>query len=73
MQAVPWGFAMASFTAPATTAHFDMSGKKIKVAGKENPSPREMDELEFDVDDNGNILVKFVDFYTGIHEKKPKL
>ncbi len=60
------------FHCPCHNSAFDMEGNKVDVAGKKNPSPREMDQLEFRIED-GNIKVKFEDYYTGIHDKKPKL
>ena len=62
-----------AFLCPCHNSAFDLAGERVDLPGKENPSPRPMDRLECKVDESGNILVDFQDFYTGIHEKKPKL
>lgn len=61
------------FHCPCHNSAFDLNGQKIDLPGKENPSPRPMDSLPYRIDDQGNILVQFMNFYTGIAEKKPKV
>jgi menaquinol-cytochrome c reductase iron-sulfur subunit len=63
------------FFCPCHNSAFDVSGKKRDVAGRENPSPRDLDTLEVDADKlaQGEIWVEYVDFYTGQHEKKRKI
>lgn len=71
-EAIPEGF----YHCPCHNSAFSRDGEKLVRAGKENPSPRSLDTLEVDQDrlaESGEIWVKFMDFYTGIHEKKPKI
>ncbi len=63
----------SEFRCPCHNSAFDVNGQKIALAGKENPSPRPMDRLEYKVDDEGNIYVQFVNYYTGIHDKVEKI
>ena len=61
---------------PCHNSSFDLNGDKIDMPGKKNPSPRSLDKLEFDTDklsEQNEIWVKYLDYYTGIHEQKPKL
>ncbi|MFT5522620.1 MAG: menaquinol-cytochrome c reductase iron-sulfur subunit [Pirellulaceae bacterium] len=61
---------------PCHNSSFNLDGEKIDQPGKENPSPRALDRLEYDekkFSDQSEIWVKYVDYYTGIHEQKPKL
>ena len=62
-----------SFHCPCHNSAFTLEGGKMDVGGAENPSPRDMDELDAQVDSNGDVWVKYEDYYTGIHEKKAKL
>jgi len=62
------------YKCPCHNSAFNVAGEKVDLPGKENPSPRPMDTLR--VDDqklaaSGEIWVEFLNFYTGIHEKKP--
>ena len=63
---------------PCHNSEFELSGAKRSVGGKDNPSPRPLDRLEIstkpvDGDESGNvdIYVRFMEFYTGIHDKTP--
>jgi len=63
------------FLCPCHNSMFELDGSKIDAAGRANPSPRKLDELEIDADlleDTGEILVRFVDYYPGQHEQIPK-
>lgn len=62
-----------AFHCPCHNSAFAISGDKLDVGGAENPSPRDMDALEAEVDASGNVWVRYEDYYTGIHEKKAKL
>lgn len=64
------------YKCPCHNSAFNVEGERVDLPGKENPSPRPLDTLE--VDDqklaaSGEIWVKFLNFYTGIHDKKAKL
>lgn len=63
------------FFCPCHNSAFDAMGKKREVAGRENPSPRDLDTLEVDEEKlaKGEIWVTYVDFYTGQHEKIKKI
>lgn len=61
---------------PCHNSSFDLEGERIDRPGKDNPSPRPMDELAVDqekLENDGEIWVEFKDFYTGIHEQKVKI
>jgi Rieske Fe-S protein len=64
-----------AYHCPCHNSSFDINGQKLNQPGKDNPSPRDMDTLEVDADrlQRGEIWVKFVDFYTGIEDKRPKI
>ncbi len=63
------------FFCPCHNSAFDATGAKRDIPGRENPSPRDLDTLKVDEEKlaNGEIWVEYVDFYTGQHEKKPKI
>ncbi len=65
----------AAYHCPCHNSSFDLNGQKVDRPGKENPSPRPMDVLEVDPGKlaQGEIWIKYQDYYTGIEEKKPKL
>ncbi len=66
----------AAFHCPCHNSSFNLDGsQRESVAGRENPSRRGLDELEVDPDQlaEGEIWVEFMNFYTGIAEKKAKL
>ena len=60
---------------PCHNSAFNKVGKQVDLPGKENPSPRPMDELKVHqemLEENGEIWIAFQNFHTGIHEKKAK-
>lgn len=64
------------YKCPCHNSAFNIDGEKVDLPGKENPSPRTLDTLDVDGEklaSTGEIWVKFLNFYTGIHEKKAKL
>jgi Rieske Fe-S protein len=56
------------FLCPCHEARFDLAGKQLEESSR---SPRPMDELEVEINDNA-VSVKFVNFRTGIPEKVPE-
>lgn len=61
-----------AYHCPCHNSAFNLDGtKRVSQSGRENPSPRDMDSLAFEVRD-GEIWVEFKNFYTGKHEKTPK-
>lgn len=63
----------AAFHCPCHNSAFNIDGSKRNLPGAENPSPRDLDSLKVKVDDNGDIWIRYVDYYTGIHEQREKL
>jgi menaquinol-cytochrome c reductase iron-sulfur subunit len=64
------------YKCPCHNSAFGLDGQKVDLPGKDNPSPRPLDALVVDGEklaSSGEIWVQFLNFYTGIHEKKPKL
>jgi Rieske Fe-S protein len=64
-----------AFACPCHNSAFNLDGtKSTSSSGRENPSPRGMDSLEVDADKlaENEVWVRFVNFYTGQHEKIPK-
>jgi Rieske Fe-S protein len=64
-----------SFRCPCHNSSFDLDGTKtVSRSGRENPSPRSLDELVVDPEllNQGEIWVEFKNFYTGIEDKTPK-
>ena len=66
-----------AFHCPCHNSAFNLDGSKLKSkSGRSNPSPRPLDSLEVDPvrlgGENPEIWVKYQNFYTGKHEKKPK-
>jgi len=57
------------FYCPCHVAFFDLNGVRL---GETSDSPRDMDALEVQVEDDGKVLVKFENFVTGTAEKKSK-
>ena len=51
---------------PCHAAHFDLNGVRL-----DEVSPRDLDTLEVQVEEDGKVLVKFENFIIGIAEKKP--
>ena len=61
------------FRCPCHNSSFNLDGSKlVSESGRENPSPRDMDSLEYELRDEGEIWVEFKNFYTGKPEKKEK-
>lgn len=61
-----------AFNCPCHNSSFELDGsKRTAESGRENPSPRGLDTLEYEVKD-GNVLVAFQNFYTGREHKVPK-
>jgi Rieske Fe-S protein len=66
----------SAFNCPCHNSAFNLDGsKRVSQSGRENPSPRPLDSLAVDAQmlAQGEIWVEFVNFYTGIAEKKPKV
>jgi menaquinol-cytochrome c reductase iron-sulfur subunit len=64
------------FVCPCHNSSFDLSGaKQVSLSGRENPSPRGLDSLEVDPERlaQGEVWIRFMEFYTGRAEKIPKL
>ncbi len=65
-----------AFHCPCHNSAFDLDGSKlVSESGRNNPSPRPLDSLEVDparLEKDQEVWVKFQNFYTGKHEKKPK-
>jgi menaquinol-cytochrome c reductase iron-sulfur subunit len=55
------------FKCPCHNSSFEIDGKMIP---KGNPSPRNMDSLKYQLND-GQVYVKYQNFYTGRTEKQP--
>ena len=55
------------FYCPCHTAHFDQNGGRIDAV---SPSPRDLDSLDTEKDDQGNVFVKFQNFAFGVAEKR---
>lgn len=53
---------------PCHNSSFDLEGKR----DAKSPSPRDLDSLECEVGDDGQVWVKYQDFKTGDLHKKPK-
>ena len=58
----------ATFKCPCHSSQFALDGQRIPPT----PSPRGMDSLEVRVNENDEILVKYVSYLTGIEERKQK-
>ncbi|WP_145056063.1 QcrA and Rieske domain-containing protein [Lignipirellula cremea] len=60
------------FACPCHNSEFELDGSKVK--GKSNPSPRPLDALEVDPEKLklGEVWVKFINYYPGIHDLVPK-
>ena len=57
-----------TFNCPCHSSQFDLDGRRIRPT----PSPRGMDPLEVRVNENDEILVKYVSYLTGTEERKQK-
>ncbi len=61
----------AAFHCPCHNSSFALDGKRVPRPGKSNPSPRDLDELDYRVID-GQLWVQYQEFYTGRPEKVAK-
>ena len=64
-----------AFLCPCHNSSFDKDGKKMDLSGRSNPSPRGLDKLEVNQDKlarDGEVWVKYLNYYTGRKEMKPK-
>jgi len=65
------------FHCPCHNSSFELDGsKRVSHSGRENPSPRDLDKLQVDQDkleENEEVWVEFVNFYTGKEYQKRKL
>lgn len=66
--AVNWEPSRSAFHCPCHGSEFDPTGQRTESAGKQNPAPRAMDKLEWKIE-NGNLMVRYQRFVTGIGEK----
>lgn len=57
------------FFCPCHGASFDLSGKRLDAT---SPSPRDLDTLDVEIRDAGDVWVKFQDFQTGTSAKVAK-
>jgi len=57
------------FFCPCHIASFDLSGKRLDET---SPSPRDLDTLDAEVRDGGEVWVTFQNFRTGIPQKVPE-
>jgi Rieske Fe-S protein len=67
-------FRNGGFHCPCHNSSFQADGTKLGQSGKENPSPRPLDSLDVDPEmlAQGEVWIKFQNFYTGREEKTPK-
>lgn len=61
-----------AFHCPCHNSSFNFDGQREARPGKKNPSPRDLDQLEYKVVD-GDVWIEFKDFYTGREEKTAKI
>lgn len=57
------------FLCPCHGSHFEVSGSRIEAGDEPNPSPRDMDPLEWKID-SGELLVRYQRFKTGTGERE---
>ena len=65
-----------TYDCPCHNSSFNADGTKlVSQSGRENPSPRNLDDLVVDGQKLGDneVWVEFMNFYTGHDEKKPKV
>jgi len=61
-----------TYNCPCHNSAFNLDGSKLTAdSGRENPSPRDLDSLDFNIQD-GYVWVKFQNFYTGREHKEAK-
>jgi Rieske Fe-S protein len=56
------------FLCPCHGSHFSLNGARLEAGGEPNPSPRDMDTLEWKVD-GGQLYVSYERFRTGEKER----
>ncbi len=63
-----------AFHCPCHNSSFAVDGTQLDQPGKENPSPRDLDQLDIDADrlKAGEVWVRFVNYYTGTEDKVEK-
>ncbi len=61
-----------AYHCPCHNSSFKLDGSKLDVGGSTNPSPRPLDKLDVKVDDDNNVYIRYVDYYTGKHDKIEK-
>lgn len=66
--AVDYRSGQQAYHCPCHNSSFDLKGKR----DAKSPSPRNLDSLECEVSDDGQVWVKYEDFKTGDVHKKPK-
>ena len=65
-----------AFLCPCHNSSFGKDGKKMDLSGRSNPSPRGLDKLEVNQDKlarDGEVWVKYLNYYTGRKDMKPKI
>jgi Rieske Fe-S protein len=62
------------FTCPCHDGQFHCDGTKVARPGYENPAPRGMDSLDFEIDprDQDTFLVRYQNFYQARAKKEPR-
>ena len=65
---VSFADATNTYDCPCHNSKFDIDGGRIDPT----PSPRDMDALDVEVSENGEVMVKYTSFYTGKHDRKEK-
>jgi menaquinol-cytochrome c reductase iron-sulfur subunit len=68
-------FTGAAFHCPCHNSAFNLDGSKlVSSSGRENPSPRPLDVITVDEDKlaQGEVWVKYQNFYTGREQQIPK-
>jgi menaquinol-cytochrome c reductase iron-sulfur subunit len=60
------------FQCPCHNSSFAIDGKRVNRPGKNNPSPRDLDDLEIKIE-SGDVWVAFKDYYTGREVKEAKI
>lgn len=67
-------FESDAYYCPCHNSSFALDGQKLESQGKENPSPRPLDSLDVDPSmlAQGEVWVKFENYFTGKEEKIPK-
>lgn len=57
-----------TYDCPCHNSKFDVDGGRIDPT----PSPRNMDPLDVEVNENGDVLVRYTSFYSGKDEREEK-